>query len=105
MLGLRCTCDCVCSHHFVRDCSTTGSDKTACFSHQKGEHMSGACETAITSEENCGENIPMACTSVVSECVCVCVCVHGCTYASVCTCVHACVIDQLHTREAFTSIH
>ena len=90
MLGLRCTCDCVCSHHFVRDCSTTGSDKTACFSHQKGEHMSGACETAITSEENCGENIPMACTSVVSECVCVRAFVRSWVYVYLFLCMCAC---------------
>ena len=75
------TCDCELqthSHHFVRDCSTTDSDSTACFSHQKGEHVSGTFETAIIIEEDCSENIPMACASVVSECRCVFLCV--CTY-------------------------
>ena len=80
--------------HFIRDCSTTDSDSTACFSHQKGEHVSGACKITITSEEDCSENIPMACTSVVSECVSLCVLLFSCVCVSVracvCACMHAC---------------
>ena len=61
--------------------------------------MSGTCKTAITSEENCGENIPMVCTSVVSENVCVfvsacmslCVHVSFCFRGCMCVFVYTCV--------------
>jgi len=98
----------------VRNCSTTDSDSIACFSHQKGEHVSGTHKTAIISEEDCSENIPMACISIVSKRVFKCVhasvvCVLLFLWVHVCLCVrasvHMCVVDQLHTREAFTSIH
>ena len=57
-----------CSHHFVRETSTTDSDST-CVSHQKGEVISGACKTDINREKDCDENNSMACASVVSEIV------------------------------------
>jgi len=80
------------SHHFVSDCSTTDSDSTVCFSHRKESMcLSVTCKTAIISEEDCGDNIPMACTSVVSKCVSECVrasvFVGACM--SVCMCVRA----------------
>ncbi|XP_065906679.1 uncharacterized protein [Dysidea avara] len=52
-----------CSHHFVRETSTTDSDST-CVSHQKGEVISGACKTDINREKDCDENNSMACASV-----------------------------------------
>ena len=78
----------------MRNCSTTDSDSIACFSHQKGEHVSGTHKTAIISEEDCSENIPMACTSVVSKrvskCVRASVFVGACLSVCTCMCAHVC---------------
>jgi len=51
------------SHHCVQE--TTIKNNGTCFSHQRGEFICGAYKTAVTKEEDCNEDISMACASVV----------------------------------------
>jgi len=53
------------SHNCIQETTTTTDNDGACLGHQREQIKSGACITAVTKEEDCSENISMACASVV----------------------------------------